>query len=114
MNLSFYKGGETRTENIITCGYSPIAIVFSIALGCLILLITISAGLKKVNTAVPTGGTCSAVVSAACHRPSGDKNAALELVKWGVVRESNGGRIQDHCCITSWPVEVPKQGRYYR
>ncbi|KAH6879494.1 hypothetical protein B0T10DRAFT_412983 [Thelonectria olida] len=105
---------ETSAPKVITtCGYSPIAIIFSIVLGSLILLITIGASLRMMKPAVPTGGTCSAVLSAACHQPESDENAASELVKWGVIAGRDGESL-DHACLTSWSVEVPKAGRWYQ
>ncbi|KAI3579703.1 hypothetical protein IWW34DRAFT_693993 [Fusarium oxysporum f. sp. albedinis] len=102
-----------REGNITTCGYSPIAIIFSIGLGSLILLITVAWSLRTMKSAIPLGGTCSAVVSAACHSPEGDEHGALELVKWGVVHGEDGGPWE-RCSITSWPAEAPEYGRWYR
>lgn len=90
-----------------TCGYSPIAIVFTIILGALILLITVGMSLRPMTTAMPVGGPCSAVISAACHAPEGDEDAALKLVRWGAVGGTN------KLCVTSWPVESPEVGRLY-
>lgn len=99
--ISSYNFSET------TCGYSPIAVVFTIILGALILLVTIGMSLRTMKTAIPLGGPCSAVISAACHAPEGDEDAALKLVRWGAV----GGTHR--VCVTSWPVETPEIGRTY-
>ncbi|KAH7141569.1 hypothetical protein B0J13DRAFT_637349, partial [Dactylonectria estremocensis] len=116
VRLALYQDKERyypREGNTTTCGYSPIAIIFSIGLGSLILLITVGWSLRTMKAAIPLGGTCSAVVSAACHRPEGDEYAASELVKWGVVPGRNGGRW-DHCSVTSWPAEALERGRLYQ
>lgn len=42
---------------------------------------------KKHKGNLPAGATCSAIVSAACHRPVGDKEAHLFPVIWGDVTE---------------------------
>jgi hypothetical protein len=34
---------------------------------------------------LPQGGSCSAIISAACHGPTGDTGAALKPVKWGEI-----------------------------
>ena len=39
---------------------------------------------------MPFGATCSAVLSAACHRPPGDENAAYLPIQWGVVSSPLG------------------------
>jgi hypothetical protein len=45
---------------------------------------------RKHKGNLPAGATCSAVVSAACHRPVGDKEAHLFPVIWGEVTEQEG------------------------
>ncbi|KAJ0160204.1 hypothetical protein CTA2_8380 [Colletotrichum tanaceti] len=42
-------------------------------------------GAKAGNPLVLRGGSCSAVISARCHRPAGDVGAAYKKVAWGVV-----------------------------
>lgn len=120
MRLAVYKddkhvlGYQAVGEDgdVSTCGYSPIAIVFSIILGSLITLITIGGSLKRMEPATPLVGTCSAVVSAACHGPAADEYAALGKLKWGVLSDNNEWGW-NHCCITSWGVEKPQLGRWY-
>jgi len=75
------------------------------------MLITVAWSLRTMKAAIPLGGTCSAVVSAACHRPEGDENGASELVKWGVVTREDG---QQRCSITSWSVEAPECRKWYQ
>lgn len=53
----------------------------AIALG----LILIS--LRKHPGILPAGGTCSAIISASCHRPKENKEAHLFPVQWGEVPE---------------------------
>ncbi|WAO95319.1 Hypothetical protein NCS54_01293200 [Fusarium falciforme] len=115
VRLVIYKDGtKANVEATVsydfretTCGYSPIAIVFTIILGALILLITVGMSLRPMTTAIPVGGPCSAVISAACHAPEGDEDAALKLVRWGAVGGTN------KLCVTSWPVKPPEVGRLY-
>ncbi|KAH7120280.1 hypothetical protein B0J13DRAFT_457311 [Dactylonectria estremocensis] len=116
VRLDFYQDNKRLSGNegtITTCGYSPIAIIFSIVLGSLILIITIMTSLRTIKPSIPPGGTCSAVVSAACHQPEGNDYAAWGLVKWGVVPSNNEGGWS-HCCITSWAVDAPERGRTYQ
>ena len=49
--------------------------------------------------AMPLASTCSAAISAACHRPEADKEAHLLPVQWGVddVDDQNRG----HCTFTT-------------
>jgi hypothetical protein len=41
--------------------------------------------LRKSGIVLPHGGSCSAIISAACHGPPGDDTAALELVQYSLV-----------------------------
>lgn len=91
-------------------GYSPIAIIFSIICGAMIMVTTVGLSLIPCKTAIPQIGTCSAVLSAACHPPEGDEDAALKEVMWGVVSEREGA---ERCCVSSWMVKPPTVGESY-
>ena len=101
---------------ISTCSYSPMAIIFVIVLGLIVVLVGIANGFRKVKGGMPFAGSCSAAISAACHPPKADVNASLKRVKWGVVAERNpndlGNRV-GHCSFTSFEVETPIVGRRY-
>ena len=100
---------------ISTCGYSPMAIIFVIFFGFIVLLVGICNGFMELG-GMPLAGSCSAAISAACHPPETDVNASLKRVMWGVVDE---GRSHDsnecigHCSFTSFKVESPVVGRLY-
>ena len=104
------------SESFSTCGYSPIAIIFTIVLGFIVVLVGIANGFRKVKGGMPFAGSCSAVISAACHPPKADVKASSKSVKWGVVVERNpndpGNRV-GHCSFTSFEVETPIVGRRY-
>ena len=101
---------------ISTCGYSPMAMIFVIILGSIVVLLGICFGFRKSRGGMPLAGSCSAAISAACHPPEADANASLKRVIWGVVaeeifqyeRESVG-----HCSFTSSKVEAPVVGKWY-
>ncbi|KAF5019104.1 hypothetical protein F66182_8900 [Fusarium sp. NRRL 66182] len=66
VRLVMYGNGEYARDDdgmITTCGYSPIAIAFALALGSTVFLATVGASLKTMEPAIPPGGTCSAVTS---------------------------------------------------
>ena len=102
-------GGDPMTL-ISTCGYSPIAIITVIPLGVLLLLVVIANGFRKYSKSMPLARSCSAAISAACHRPEEDKDAALLPVLWGAV--DTDGPI-GHCCFTSFEVSPPVEGSSY-
>ena len=101
---------------ISTCGYSPMAIIFVIVLGFIVVLVGIANGFRKVKGGMPFAGSCSAAISAACHPPKADVNASSKRVKWGVVAERNPNDPDSsvgHCSFTSFKVETPIVGRRY-
>lgn len=71
--------------SISTWGYSPIAIIFAICLGALLVLIGIICGFRKSKGGMHFAGSCSGAVSAACRPPKSDVNASMKPVMWGVV-----------------------------
>ena len=103
-------GHRLGEEIVSTCGYSPIAIITVIPLGVLLLLILIVNGFRKCKEGMPLAGSCSAAISAACHRPKEDLDAAVLPVLWGAV--STEGDI-GHCCFTSFNVSTPMKGKPY-
>lgn len=108
--------GEDVFEIETGPGFSPIAIIFAMICGLIIIFATIGLSSIPCKTAVPHVGTCPAVLSAACHPPEGDENAALKEVMWGVVsgRDSDAARDgEERCCITSWEVKPPIDGKAY-
>jgi hypothetical protein len=42
-------------------------------------------GFRRYKGGMPLSATCSVIISAACHRPDGDKEAHLFPVQWGAV-----------------------------
>lgn len=61
------------------------------------------------NPAMPFASTCSAAISAACHRPEADKDAHLLPVQWGVVGQDESG-LQRCAFTTSRHVQPPTKG----
>ena len=105
------EDNEGYVEDILsTCGFSPIAIITVIPLGVLVLLVAIANGFRKYKDGMPLAGNCSAAISAACHRPIEDADAAVLPVLWGAVKTE--GRI-GHCCFTSFDVSAPVEGEPY-
>ena len=100
-----------EVAELSTCGYSPMAIIFAIILGSIVVLVGISSGFRRVNVGMPLASSCSAVISAACHPPKTDVSASLKRVMWGVLKDSD--ESVGHCTFTSFEVEAPIAGRRY-
>ena len=103
---SFYRHPQYDTS---TVGYSNIGMVYTLILASIMILALVLLGLcnsyrprphnKERETAaqsytMPLISTCSAAISAACHKPDEDCDSHLLPVRWGFV----GG---DYWCFTS-------------
>ena len=101
------------TAFVRSWGYSCIALVFILALGCSMLLAVLLVGAKRLRPGIPFAGHCSAVLSAACQKlPADDEITALP-VQWGVVQGDESRAVQ-HCTFSSFEVQRPVEGRLYR
>ena len=107
--IGYRTKGQELMLTISTIGYSCIAIITVIFLGAMMILIEVLNGFR-VHRGMPLAGSCSAAISAACHRPEEDVDAATKPVMWGVVSSENG---VGHCCFTSFEVSQPVPGELY-
>ncbi len=109
-------GVEDPSESISTCGYSSIAIIFVIGFGSILPLIAIAHGFRRYPSGMPFAANCSAAISAACHPPEGDTDAASKPLQWGVTGEAvenNAGERIGHCSFTSFEITAPVEGQSY-
>lgn len=67
-------------------------------------------GPQRYNGGMPLAGSCSAVLSAACHPAVDEQDVALVPVKWGVVSISQG---VGHCALSGRYVSPPVAFRWY-
>ena len=112
VKIDFYDPRGTKGNNVLTCGYSAYAMVILLISGSAMILVLILNGFRKLDGGIPLVGSCSLAISAACHRPPWDTNAAYEPVQWGAVsHETSEG--PGHCCLTSFAVEPPIPGQHY-
>ncbi|KAJ5963319.1 uncharacterized protein N7479_003195 [Penicillium vulpinum] len=70
---------------LVTCGYSPVAIIFGIVVGGLLPIVALLLGLRRFRSHMPLAGQCSAAISAACHPRTTAIDHALKPVQWGEV-----------------------------
>jgi hypothetical protein len=137
----FVVSVEERQENdalswgVVTCGYSPIAIVVGLIAGITIPVSVVIVGRQRLPGLMPIAGSCSLAIAAACHHPAGSAplESALGDVKWGVMNgwrkeqgqdESIEGElegqvlldpclVQAHCGFSTDDVEEPQVGCMY-
>jgi len=93
-------------------GFSCAPMLTVIVLGSLMLLTAPGFGFRKNTSCVPVAGSCSAVLSAACHPPKHDVDAAYLPVRWGAVSNASNEEV-GHCCFTSGEVHDLVPGRLY-
>jgi hypothetical protein len=115
-----WNGPPTETypgNSQTTVGFSPLAILITLAVLVLLLIIIVVKGLWKTTIDMPLLRSCSAVIAAACQ-PMGDNlldGAELNEVQWGVMcepMESHAGGI-GHCAFSAEYVDAPVAGRTY-
>jgi hypothetical protein len=103
-------------SSISTVGYSCIAIFCALMLGGAAVLGGLLNGFRRYDDGIPLVGSCSAAISAACHRPSVDAVAYVRPVMWGVMdADTDEGRGSEvgHCCFSSFEVGKPVKGHLY-
>ncbi|RAL08825.1 uncharacterized protein BO97DRAFT_397376 [Aspergillus homomorphus CBS 101889] len=115
------------------CGFSPMAILLTLILLGMALSTLLILGARRFKSPMPIAAHCSAAISAACHPPDGDKDAALHPLMWGGVVDTGASRVfqerptrtttetgsqtEDpyycHCTFTSQAVVAPSMSRLY-
>lgn len=117
---SIYDQTRDPLSDIMTCGYSPLAITISISLGICMLLYLVGVSFIRFASAMPVASSCSFAIAAACHPVYGPNLAddgrksesaeGMELlaVKWGAVKTD--GSI-GHCTFSAEKVEMPSVGQ---
>lgn len=91
-------------------GYSRFAFVLTLFLGSVVVILGILNGFRNYKPGIPLVGSCSAAISAACHRPKEDEDAADKPLMWGVVSVKDG---VGHCCFTRFEVTTPIEDELY-
>lgn len=105
---------DTANPNyLMTCGYSPPAILASILVAALLLVWIVGIALLKLPSGMPVAASCSAAIAAACHAAPdelGDAPAEKELL-WGDTGAD--GMEVGHCGFSAREVRRPEEGRLY-
>ncbi|KAE8306199.1 hypothetical protein BDV41DRAFT_583543 [Aspergillus transmontanensis] len=118
------------SQDLISCGYSPPAIVICLSTSCLLIAYLVGISCRRFKSGMPVAGSCSLAISAACHldvqemedhgRENGSHSEVLRYrkqpvetlpLKWGVVTFYGEG--VGHCAFSSVEVETPKDGERY-
>ena len=100
-------------------GYSVIAQFTTLLITAVIIVTAILLGIIRNPPGIPPARACSAIISAACHPPSWDVDAAWRKIQWGDVgplEDSDGSRRSEefrHCSFSSGDIKVPTEGWRY-
>jgi hypothetical protein len=100
-------------EYLMTCGYSPPAILASIVVASLLLIWIVGMGFIKLPSSMPVAASCSAAIAAACHAPVEriEDSTGEKEVMWGEMGEDEKGI--GHCGFSMREVEQPEDGKLY-
>lgn len=103
----------TPTSNTITIpGFSPKAILAAIIISVIMVAVLVGNEFRRYPSPMPLVVNSSFAISAACHQPENDPDAAYQRVMWGAVSHPDGD-LPGHCCFTSHEVEMPIVGEHY-
>ncbi|KAB8224802.1 hypothetical protein BDV33DRAFT_187817 [Aspergillus novoparasiticus] len=116
--IEAYTVGMERDSinDIITCGYSAIAIVATVSVGAVALGALIGLSFKRFKSGMPVTGSCSLAIAASCHANTNPTDLSREdesvlPLQWGEV----GGRGPvRHCTFSSSEVQMPQHGWVYQ
>jgi len=111
VKIIFYDnaGNLQLNKAISACGWSPIAVCFTLGLGGVMILVLFVLGCRKLNKGMPVMRSNSLDIAAACHPPIPNEKMALEPVSYGAA-DVKGYRSW-HACFTNQPV-VPLTRKY--
>lgn len=104
-------------ETVSQVAFSLLGVILTTIIAAIILMIPMFLGFRRYPGLMPTGGTCSASIAAACWRPRNDEHAAIDKVQWGElmhstehfeddndVGEHESNKRVPHLCFTSFEV----------
>lgn len=111
VNIIYYDnaGSLQLNDAISACGWSPIAVCFTLGLGGAMILILFALGCRKLNKGMPVMRSNSLDIGAACHPPLPNEDMALEPISYGAA-DVRGFR-RWYACFTNEPV-VPLTRKY--
>lgn len=109
-------------NDLVSCGFSPVAIVTTICVGVVMLLCLSGTAFRRFKSGMPVAGSNSLAMSAACHSYSLAREDECDggnwlreeylPLKWGAV-PFPGQHEVGHCTFSSEEVETPRDGFLY-
>lgn len=106
-------GKPIPSQRIVTCGVSTIPLEVALFIMVILFCVIPFLGWRRFTAPkMPIASECSVAISAACHTPRHDLDAAFRAVQWGVV-ERDPDALYPHCSFTSKEVTEPEDGVQY-
>ncbi|KLJ11640.1 hypothetical protein EMPG_13180 [Blastomyces silverae] len=94
--IPFYADGKLADHYIVNfLGFAPVPMIVALALGSLMLMAVFGLSIRRFGSRMPLAGNCSAGISAACHPPEDDRDAAFKPIMWGEVSQDLEGLSAD-------------------
>jgi len=95
------------------CGFSALSLYVLLFAALSLLGVVFFIGVKRMSVKVPTAGSCSLVISAACHPSPTEVDVHLAKVQWGVAQYQQIEGFP-HCSLSSGFVMEPEERTIYR
>ncbi|KAL9092893.1 MAG: hypothetical protein Q9165_004311 [Trypethelium subeluteriae] len=105
---------ETGYATMMTCGYSPAAILLVILAGIAMVATILVFGSFRLKPGVPVASSCSLAIAAACHPGSARSNNDISTseLQWGVMDLPIGDK-PGHCGFSNESLGMPVEGPLY-
>lgn len=117
VNIEMWPPFTTSSDNIMSCGWSPIGIICVIVAGTIMVVFLLTSGLRRLRYGgIPVAGSCSAAISAACHpAPNEEPEMWKKPLRWGVVSKASSEASSElpHCSFSSRKIDAPIEGKRY-
>jgi hypothetical protein len=113
VSLAAFRDNEILPQDsVYAIGYSALSIALAAATCFSLMAIMTFKSLQRYKVGMPVAGSCSVVISAACHKAELEEAPQLKKVMWGVVKDANGEE-SGHCAFTLKLVKPPVEGEFY-
>lgn len=106
--LGVRKQGASKSA----CGASFTSLFVFYVIAMSLVIVVRWVGRRSMTPSIPFAHSCSLFISAACHPPVEEEDAALGKVKWGVIEHALPDRY-GYCSLTSRAVDDPDIGAVY-
>ena len=113
VSMTAFRGTEAQPQDsVFGIGYSALSIALALLICFLLFVILAIKSWQRYKVVMPVAGSCSIVISAACHKAEREETPHLKKVMWGVLKDDDGEGY-GHCAFTLKLVQPPVAGRLY-